>query len=129
MRVVDPLERLDRVEFTGEHEWYDHAVQLGAYTCPRCGHSVGLRPSDLHRHDHAPSGNLEAPWPARFDAARADWPGEWESHLDFHCPGCHAPVRLVYAQGPEWAMGAHPWRITAVLEAAEWPAESREGTG
>ena len=47
--IVDPLERLDRVEFSGEREWRDHAVQLGAYTCPRCGmRYCGVRCAAVH---------------------------------------------------------------------------------
>ena len=127
VRIVEPPQRLDRLEFSGEGEWRDHAVQLGAYTCPHCGHHVGLRSADLRRHEPAPSANLESLWRERFDVARPDARSAGESHLDFHCPGCHAPVRLAYAPGPEYAMGAHPWRFTAVFEAARWPDEAREG--
>ena len=121
VRIIPPHERLDRVEFTEQFEWRDRSVQVGDYTCPRCGHRVGLKTADLRRHAFAPTRNLREPWLGLFEAARADRAQEWESHLDFHCPGCDAPVRLVYSQGSEWAMGVRSLHFTAILEAADWP--------
>lgn len=58
------------------------------------------------------------PWKARFDEAHPLDARRWESFLDFHCPGCRAPVRLIYEAGAEWAMGVHGWRVTTILESA-----------
>ena len=129
VRVVSPRKRLDRVEFSGKREWQNHAIEVGEYTCPHCGHRVRLRTSDFARHEFDPSANAREPWQALFDAVRPDRRDAWESHLDFHCPGCNAPVRLVYEPGEEYAMGVHSWQVGAILEAARWPTDDSSGQG
>ena len=124
VRIVPARDRMDRVEFSHEQEWRDHAVQMGAYQCPGCSHRVELRASDIERHEYAPTTNLRDPWPRRFDDARPVRGDRWESFLDFNCPGCGAPVRLIFAQGPEYAMGAHSWSFVDIVEVAEWVPEA-----
>ncbi len=121
VRRVAPGDRLDRLEFSPRAEYLDHAVHLGAYTCPRCGRAVAFETRHFRDAEHEPSSNLASPWRERFDAARPLDRRRRESFLDFHCPGCGAPVRVVYAPGDEFAMGAHSWRLLEVLKAAEWP--------
>ena len=55
-----------------------------------------------------------------FDRFRPLRPEVWESFLDFHCPQCDAPVRMIYEAGGEWAMGCHSWIVTEVVEVIEW---------
>lgn len=40
----------------------------------------------------------------------------WERGLDFRCPGCDCPVRVVFAAGEEFSMGAHNHRAVDVVE-------------
>jgi hypothetical protein len=42
--------------------------------------------------------------------------GPWEWAFDFVCRGCGRKRRILYAHDGEWAMGAHSYRIIAVLE-------------
>jgi predicted RNA-binding Zn-ribbon protein involved in translation (DUF1610 family) len=119
VRIVPAAERLDRLEFSDEPEYQEHAVHVGSYLCPRCGYNVEFRARNFRDHETARRSNLDAEWRSRFDAARPINLSRWESFLDFHCPGCNAPVRIIYEAGSEWAMGLHPWRLLEVLEAIE----------
>lgn len=121
VRVVPAGERIDRLEFSDEAEYRDHAVHVGAYSCPRCGCGVEFRTRHFREHEGAKRSNLDPEWRSRFDAAHPIELSRWESFLDFHCTGCKAPVRIIYEAGQEYAMGSHPWRLVEVLEAAEWP--------
>lgn len=118
-----PADRLDRLEFGTRREALDHIVEFGAYRCPHCGSAVEFSSRHFGRQA-APQTNLTPSWAERFDELRPLNPQQWESFLDFHCPGCRAPVRIVYAVGQSWAMGAHSWRIVDLLEASSWPKTS-----
>lgn len=121
VRVVPAGDRIDRLEFSDEAEYREHAVHIGAYCCPRCGWRVEFRARHFREHEGATRSNLDPEWRGQFDAARPFKLSHWESFLDFHCPGCKAPVRVIYEAGQEYAMGAHPWQLLEVLEVAEWP--------
>lgn len=123
VRVVPAAERIDRLEFSDEAEYREHAVHLGAYSCPRCGCGVEFRTNDFRKHEGAKLSNLDPAWRSRFDVVRPIKASRWESFLDFHCPGCKAPVRVIYEAGQEYAMGSHPC-LVEVLEPDEWPPVS-----
>ena len=113
-------DRLDRLEFSDKAAALEHAVQMGAYSCPHCSHRVGFRTQNFRDHEGAKRSNLDPDWRIRFDAARQLDVSRWESFLDFSCPGCRAPVRVIYEPGEEYAMSAHSWCLLEVLEADEW---------
>jgi hypothetical protein len=121
VRVVPAGDRIDRLEFSEDAEYRDHAVHLGTYCCPRCDSGVEFRTHHFREHEGTKRSNLNAEWRSRFDIARPIEASRWESFVDFHCPGCKAPVRIIYEAGQEYAMGSHPWRLVEVLEAADWP--------
>ena len=114
VRCVSADQRLDRTEFRSEVEYLNHVVQLAAYRCPHCGAEAKF----LRRHfDYLTSATIDPGWQAAFDAARALREGE--RALDFLCPGCAAPVRIVYVQmGDNYK--TFDWDLLEVLEAAEW---------
>jgi len=119
VRVVPAGERIDRLEFSDEAEYREHAVHLGTYSCPRCGCGVEFRTHDFRKHEGAKPSNLDPAWRSRFDVARPVDSSRWESFLDFHCPSCKAPVRVIYEAGQEYAMGSHSWHLVEVVESAE----------
>jgi hypothetical protein len=121
IRRVCPDQRLDRLEFSPRTESVAHAIDVGAYACPHCGERVEFTTRHFGRHALSTRSNLETEWRERFDAERPLDRSRWESFLDFHCPGCRAPVRIVYESGGEVAMGVHAWRIVEVLESSEAP--------
>jgi len=118
VRAVPARERMDRLEFSGEVEHTEHVVHVGAYECPYCRKQVEFNTDHFRRHENNDFSNLETLWKRLFDQARPLDAKRWESFLDFHCPGCGAPVRLIYEAGAEWAMGVHGWRVTTILESA-----------
>lgn len=120
VKIVSASERLDRLEFSGKTEYQDHCVHIGSYICPCCASRVDFHARHFLTHEGLKHSNLEDEWRTRFDATRPLNASRWESFLDFHCPGCKAPVRVIYEPGDEYAMGAHSWRALEVLEADEW---------
>ncbi len=122
MQIVkrDPGERMNRTEFDPSSEFSDRETHVGYYVCPHCEAAVRFRTSDFERHFATESSNLPPPSAKAFEEAD---PGRnpWDGFLDFECPGCRAPVRLVY-RPREFAMGAFAFTVDAVLEAGSWPA-------
>ena len=121
-RVVPAAERLTQTEFSRRREYVDHRVDIGIYTCPHCAFRVQLQTSDLQKHEASEYSNLSQSIDAAIERFRPLRSTRFESFLDFSCPRCGAPVRLVYEPTDEWAMGAHGWRITDIIEARDWRA-------
>ena len=123
VRRIAAIERLDRTEFRSGVEYLDHVVQLAAYRCPHCG--VGVEFQGRHLSGGHSSGSqapaaIDLPWRSAFDAARPLDPFEWA--LDFSCPGCGAPVRIVYAQMSDGSKSLD-WDLLEVVEAITWPEQ------
>src|SRR5690242_14693275 len=97
VRRLPAAERLDRTRFRSEEEYLDHVVQLGAYECPHCG--TGVEFQGRHFGLDVKRAPLSPLWTSTFEAARPL--GDLEAALDFHCPGCAAPVRIIYLRGGE----------------------------
>jgi predicted RNA-binding Zn-ribbon protein involved in translation (DUF1610 family) len=121
VRRVAAAVRLDRTQFRSDVESLDHVVQLAAYSCPHCG--AGVEFKGRHWREGRPFGGarpsaLEDRWQAAFDTARPLDPFEWA--MDFHCPGCGAPVRIVYAQMSDMSKTSD-WDLVEVLEVIRWP--------
>jgi predicted RNA-binding Zn-ribbon protein involved in translation (DUF1610 family) len=116
VRCVSAGQRLDRTEFRSEVEWLDHVVQVAGYRCPHCAAEVEF----LRRHFEAAARiAIDSRWRTAFDAARAL--RVRERGLDFLCPGCAAPARIVYAQMSGDDYKTSDWDLLEVLEAGEWP--------
>jgi hypothetical protein len=120
VRVVPANERMNRLEFSSQVEWTEHVVHIGQYQCPWCSDYVEFRTQNFQKHEHITYSNLKSPWPKRFSNTRPIKAEKWESFLDFHCPGCAAPVRIIYEPGNEYAMGTHGWRVTEIIETNKW---------
>ena len=116
LRLSAPGERLDRVEFDPREELRDSVILLGTYRCPACGAAVEFRTGDF-RDGMSPDrpSKLDGAEAAAFDAFRPLDSARWESRLDFHCPGCRSPVRLIYEPW-EFAMGSYAFTVTGVVE-------------
>jgi hypothetical protein len=112
--------RLDRAVFGRVPEATEQVADVGHYFCPHCRAAAEFRTRHFEQHLACANTNLSEPWNERFVAARPLHAEEWESFLDFECPGCRAPVRIIYRAGPEWAMGCHGWHLVDVVEASEW---------
>src|SRR5688572_6869985 len=94
VRRIAAGERLDRTTFRYEEEYLNHVVQLAAYRCPHCG--TGVEFQGRHFGPGVDRATVDPRWRSEFDAARPL--ATLEGALEFHCPGCTAPVRIVYAK-------------------------------
>jgi predicted RNA-binding Zn-ribbon protein involved in translation (DUF1610 family) len=123
---VAPSQRMDRLEFGTEREVLDHIIEVGAYRCPHCTTEVAFRSSHFGPRP-SPISQVDAKWARAFDRLRPLDLRAWESFVDFPCPGCKAPVRLVYGAGDTWAMGTNSWRVADILEVHPWQAGAVAG--
>ena len=114
VRLIPATERVDRVHFSGAREWHDHAIDVGTYTCPHCGATVEFNTGTLRSAEKWSESPLGASWHERCQDARKL--GAWEWGLDFKCPGCDCPVRVVFVAAEEYSMGAHNHMLVTVLE-------------
>jgi len=122
VRVLPAEMRVDRVSFSRLPEFTKHTTDTGTYVCAHCTTAVAFRTRNFEKHFDTSFTNLDAFWHNQFTSRRPLQSGEWEAFLDFACPGCGAPVRIIYRAGPEWAMGCHGWQLIEVLEAECWPS-------
>jgi hypothetical protein len=119
VRRVAAAERLDRTQFRSDVAYLDHVVQLAGYRCARAGVEFkGRHWWEGRSFGTARPPVLEERWHAAFDADRPLQSREWA--LDFNCPGCRAPVRIVYKLVSDDTK-AFDWDLLEVLEAARWP--------
>ena len=70
------------------------------YTCPRCSHRIRFRwRSFLAADGRTP---LDGKLLRAFDELTPDTPDATHNRIDFHCPGCEAPTRIIYqARNPD----------------------------
>jgi predicted RNA-binding Zn-ribbon protein involved in translation (DUF1610 family) len=123
VRRVAADERFDRTQFRSEVEYLDHVVQLAAYRCPHCGKGVEFQ--SRHFGPGVPRATVDPRWRSAFDAARPL--GTLEAALEFHCPGCTAPVRIIYAEkGDQYRI--FDADLLEVLEVADWPEPAPQGS-
>ncbi len=113
--------------FSEQEEYIEHAVHVGTYTCPWCGQAVQFRTQHFRKHEKRNPSNLRQEWQTVFNAFRPVSPKGWESFLDFHCPQCDAPVRIIYDAGGEWAMGVHSWVVKEIVE-TNYPQMAQKDT-
>lgn len=124
VRRVPAAGRLDRLEFHSDEEYLKQIVQVAGYTCPHCGAGVEFQERHLFDGFQGRTTTLDAEWRARFDAAR---PLEGlERGLEFYCPGCRAPVRIIYSPLSD-LYKSFDWRLLEVVEVNEWSGDSPSG--
>lgn len=65
------------------------------YTCPRCRHRIRFRWRSFYRAD----GRSSLPRQLRriFDDFTPDLTSDEQSVVDFHCPTCQAPTRIIFS--------------------------------
>ena len=113
---VSPAEqRLDRVLFGGRDEYDEHVVHVAAYRCPHCGRETEFNSGTLRKAQQFDGSPLGSQWHSSCEAIRPL--GDWEWALDFECPQCRCPVRIVFTLDEEFAMGAYKNRLVQVIEA------------
>ncbi len=105
LSIVPAMERLSRLEFQADRDWDTYPSSV--YHCPVCGTQTSFAMRDLDRHAHREFTNLSQA-DARVVAEVVEGSGrEYNSFLDFYCPGCRVPVRIYYSSwaGGRWTRG------------------------
>ena len=96
MSELKQLTASDVIQTPGEGNRFDDR-----YICAHCSHQVGFSNDSFSRHCHGErQGISKLPEPCKsiFDQVR---PIGDDFFLDFLCPGCESPVRLVFNYSSE----------------------------
>ena len=115
--VSSAEQRVDRVLFSGRAEADEHKIHLGTYRCPHCRAETEFNTGTLRKAECCDGSPLGAVWHERCESVCGLGPWQWA--LDFQCPGCSCPVRIVFQADVEFAMGAHTHRLVHAIEEAE----------
>jgi predicted RNA-binding Zn-ribbon protein involved in translation (DUF1610 family) len=103
---------LGGTQFQASRAHGEHLVEVTIYTCPHCRITIELQRRQFCA-DHTTS--IDPDWRSEFDAVRPLKSGE--RVLDFPCPQCAAPVRILYECDRS---AGSPGDLREVLEAADW---------
>ncbi|MYD09526.1 MAG: hypothetical protein F4X02_05705 [Chloroflexi bacterium] len=103
----DQIDHFDaRAVFRGLLDGADYrnrVVGSCIYRCPRCAHRIRFRWRSFFR------ANGRSPFQRKlrrvFDDLTPTLPADEQGRIDFHCPGCQAPTRIIY--------GAHDYTTIA----------------
>jgi hypothetical protein len=111
-RRVDPRERFDGLHFN-PLEQCQGAINFGNYTCPHCKQITRFRETDFEK------GQKNSPF-TQDEQKRVDRRSvktkRGEITLDFHCPGCGNPVRILYVMDTMVAHGTFSYEIVGAVE-------------
>ncbi len=114
LQISPAEERLDRLLFGGREEYDEHVVHVAAYRCAHCGRETEFNSGTLIKAQGFKGSPLGDQWHSSCEAVRPL--GAWEWSLDFRCPQCSCPVRIIFAADEEFAMGAYKNRLLQVIE-------------
>ncbi|MBI4375832.1 MAG: hypothetical protein HY549_05210 [Elusimicrobia bacterium] len=109
-----PDERLDNLIFHPKNQ-SEGSINVGDYTCDACARKVHFTTNDFLKafgNSKTRLSTQEHEAACRRRPLRKD---KGEAFLDFHCPGCRRPVRLVF-EPTEFAMGCYYFTVVALLE-------------
>lgn len=86
-----------------------------AFKCDKCQTEISFRLADLERHCNSEFTNLDADSNSQF----AKYIGANDlgrlSFLDFYCPNCEQPTKILFHCGPSGYWGAFYFEIEKVL--------------
>lgn len=108
VNITDAADRLTKTKYNGSYTDY------GFYECGKCGQAVRFRTEDFRRHSGADSARLAGDMNDVFCAARPLLQYDWV--LDFRCPGCSRPVRIIYTHGDSLPWNTYGYEALQVLE-------------
>lgn len=107
-------EKLTNTEYDPRKK-YQGEINIGIYKCTKCEREITLSTSDFQKHfknNHSNLSDLENELienEYKIDSA------EWESFIDFKCPGCNIAVKIIY-EPVEFAMGSYMFITKKVIE-------------
>ena len=111
--VVNAADRLSKVEFVADEDWETYPDST--YTCPHCNGQMSFAMRDFQKHQRSQFTNLSANDAQAITAASPAPEQKFNSFVDFYCPGCRVPVRILYLA---WAGGryTHGYTLSYVIE-------------
>lgn len=84
-------------------DYFNRVAGSCIYRCPRCGHGVRFKWHHFYKADQRSF--LRRDVRQQFDEYRPMVPSAEKGFLDFHCPTCKAPARIIFT--------AHDYRLRA----------------
>ena len=115
---VKPEKRMDGLVFN-PLRGYDHQVNVADYTCPHCSRKIRFTTSNFDDAVRWPEGVLSRDHAREFDRTRPVKKKRWEDFLDFYCPGCRNPVRIIFQVRSVEAMKGYSFEVTDIVEVAK----------
>ena len=112
---VKPGKRMDGILFNPQRE-YDHRVNIGTYTCPHCSQKIRFTTRNFDDAFQMPKTVLKKEHAEAFDRFRPIRKKDWERFLDFYCPGCHNPSRIIFQERGEEGMKGYSFEIVSIVE-------------
>ena len=82
------------------------------YCCPRCGHKIRFKWNNFYKADKRSF--LRRTARQHFDEHLPFTPSAERGFLDFHCPTCNAPARIIFA-AHDYTLLAFHFDIESVL--------------
>ena len=119
MAPSDLIDHFDaRAVFRGLLDGEDYRNRVAGsciYRCPRCGHRIRFRWRSFYQ------ANGRSPFQRRlrriFDDLTPALPADEQGCIDFHCPACQAPTRIIYS-AQDYTKIAYHFDIYAALVGA-----------
>lgn len=93
---IEQFKPADLIEGLLDGEDYQHRVGGSCiYRCPRCGHGIRFKWHNFKEADERSF--LKPEFRPRFDLLTAKKSPLEQGFLDFHCPTCKAPTRIIFS--------------------------------
>jgi len=112
---VNPEKRMDGILFN-PRRGYDHEMNVGNYTCPHCSQKIGFTTGNFDDGPGSRKHLLSEEDAKEFDRFRPARKKRWEDSLDFYCPGCNRPVRIIYKLEGEEATKGYRFEVFSIVE-------------
>ena len=93
-------------------EYRNRVAGTCVYRCPRCAHRIRFRWRSFYRANGRSI--FQRGLQRIFDDLTPSLPGDEQSFLDFHCPSCAAPTRIVFS-AHDYSKIAYHFDIYAAL--------------
>lgn len=113
--IVEPGEKIDRIIFDPRKEHLEHSIHYGFYSCPECHGKTRFQRTDFLEKSKSKISSRDQDWFDLFLQTKKYEANPTDEFLDFYCPGCHSPVRIIY-EAREFDMGSYYFTIKYIID-------------
>ena len=85
------------------------------YRCENCGEKISFKTESFKKHCNSEYSNLSSEENEHFDRFMRVKRLTHLSFLDFQCPNCHRPTKILFEGGPSGYWGGFCFKIKATL--------------